>query len=145
MVGNILFKKKEFKSALEYYNLSLCYALPGSTCVSLVYGNRSAVYCMMGKYALAIENIKWARENGYPAEKMATLHEREEKCKKLMEKLGGDRGSIVNTFFKLSHPANEKIPFIVDCLQLRKNEKYGRHIITTKDLKTGGLFIKSLK
>lgn len=41
------------------------------------------------------------------------------------------------TYFKLSHSPNEKIPFIVDCLELKTDQKYGRHIVTTRDLQPG--------
>lgn len=136
-LGNDLFKKGEYKAALEFYNASLSYATT-SVDFPQLYGNRSAVYFHIGKYALAIENIELARKNGFPPAHMARLDAREEKCKKLMEEFGPDRSSDLGTFLKLSHPANEKIPFIVDCMELRTNQKYGRHIVTTKELKTGG-------
>lgn len=139
IVGNKFFKKENFRGALISYITSLCFALPGSQQIPLVYGNRSAVYCEMGKYALALENIELARENGFPLEKMAHLDAREEKCKKLMQKFGPDNSFDNSSFFKLSHQPNKKIPFIADCLELRQNEKYGRHIVTTKNLKTGDI------
>jgi hypothetical protein len=40
-------------------------------------------------------------------------------------------------FFKLSYQANPKIPFIVDCLEMREDEKYGRGIYATCDLNAG--------
>lgn len=137
--ANMCFQKKNFKYALDHYNSSLSYALPGSSDIPLVYGNRSAVYCEMGKYALAIENIKLARENGFPADKMAKLNDREEKCKQWMKILGDNDNFEADSFFELAHPPNEKIPFIAGCLQLRENDKYGRHIITTKALKAGDI------
>lgn len=137
--ANMCFQEKNFKHAIEYYNSSLSYAPPGSNDIPLAYGNRSAVYFEMGKYALAIENIKLAKENGFPADKMAKLNDREEKCKKWMKILGDNSNFDVSSFFKLSHPPNEKIPFIAGCLELRQNEKFGRHIITTKALKTGDI------
>lgn len=137
--GNtVLIKTAAYDFALKAYNASLCYAPPGSEDIPLLYGNRSALYCMIGEYALAIENIRLARENGFPAEKMAKLIAREEKCKNLLEKAAREHKFDVNSFLKLSHPPNPKIPFIVDCLELRKTEKYGRGVYATQDLKTGG-------
>lgn len=42
-------------------------------------------------------------------------------------------------FFQLSYPPNEKIPFIVEGLELNENDQFGRHIITTKELKAGDI------
>lgn len=137
--GNGYFKKRDFVSALAFYNESLRFATPGSVGLALVYGNRSAVYYEMGKYELSMENIQLARENGFPAEKIAQLDAREARCKDLMANSIPDGRFQADSFFKLSHPPNKKIPFIADCLELRSNVKYGRHIVTTKDLKTGGL------
>lgn len=139
LAGNEAFKKRNFDTAIEFYNGALRYAPSGSEEIALNYGNRSAVYCEIGKYALALENIKLARKNGFPSNKMAQLDVREQKCQKLMEKFGPNKVSIANSFFKLSYPPNKKIPFIIDCLELHKSEKYGRHIVTTQDLNTGGL------
>lgn len=42
-------------------------------------------------------------------------------------------------FFKLSHKANDKNPFIASCLQLREDEQFGRYIITDADLRVGDI------
>jgi hypothetical protein len=82
-------------------------------------------------------NIQWARENEYPADKIQKLNEREEKCKKLMAKEVKDPADDPLEFFKLSYPANPKIPFIVDCLEIRGTGKFSREIYTKRDLKAG--------
>lgn len=43
------------------------------------------------------------------------------------------------TFFKLSYKPNSKLPQLADCLELRENEEFGRHIVTTRDLKAGDI------
>lgn len=50
-----------------------------------------------------------------------------------------DQEKIKWKAFKLSYPANRKIPFIVDCLQLKHSERFGRHIVTTQNLKAGDI------
>lgn len=45
--------------------------------------------------------------------------------------------NIFEHFFKLSHPPHPSLPFIVDCLELRENDDFGKHVITTRDLKAG--------
>lgn len=137
--ANKIFMQKMYYFALDLYNISLSFSPLGSENIPLAYGNRSAAYFMMGEPALAIENIRWARESGFPVEKMAQLDDREKKCKGLIEEFGPEEDyTDAKLFLKLSHPPNKKIPFIAGCLELRKSEKYGRYIVSTKDLNTGG-------
>lgn len=134
--GNELFRQGEFLEALTSYNKSVCYAIDG---VSLAYANRSAVYFVVKQYEKCLENIELARKHEYPAENAQKLNEREEKCKKLAETHRANPENDPWNFFKLSHPANEKIPFIANCLELRENEKFGRYIVTNSDLKPGDI------
>lgn len=52
--------------------------------------------------------------------------------------------------FKLSYPPNERNPLIINCLELRVNDEFGRHLVTTQRLKSGDIiaiekaFYKSL-
>lgn len=138
-VANERFKTGEYNLAIGLLNTCLRFAPAGSVEIPLAYDNRSAVFFELGKYALALESIELARKTKIPAVKMAQLDAREEKVKKLMEEFGPDKNSEARSFFKLSHPPNKKMPFIADCLELRKNAKYGRHIITNKDLRTGDI------
>lgn len=128
--GNQLFKESKYFEALECYNKSLCYADQQKE-IAIAYGNRSAVYMTVNEHNLCMENIRLAYEEGYMnyTDNKATLQLREERCKKMFESSPAD--DCLN-FFKLSHPAHEKIPFIVNCLKLENNRKFGRHIITTQ-------------
>ena len=125
----------EFYEALIACNKSACFAVQNTPALAVAYANRSVIYFKCELYVECLENIKLARDNGYPADKLHKLQGREETCKKHM----GTESKYFDiwSFFKLSHPANEKIPFIVNCLELREDEKYGRHVVTTQDLKTG--------
>ena len=125
----------EFYEALIACNKSICFAVPSTKALSVAYANRSAVYFKCGLFVECLDNIKLARDNGYPTDKLHKLQAREDKCESLLET--GNKKFDIWSFFKLSHPANEKIPFIINCLELREDEKYGRHIVTTQDLKTG--------
>lgn len=44
-------------------------------------------------------------------------------------------------FFKLSQPSNTVNPSIADCLKLCENEKFGRYVVTTKELKCGEIVV----
>ncbi|XP_070496181.1 uncharacterized protein [Chironomus tepperi] len=134
--GNDNYMKHNNMNALIFYNKSISYA-SSKKVRSLGYANRSAVYLTLGYYKECMNNIKLARENDYPANKLSTLKEREEKCKNLMLKGETNIAEDPWNFFKLSYPANKKIPGIVDCITLRTTKKFGRGIYATKDLKAG--------
>lgn len=134
--GNAFFRQSKFYEALISYNKSLCHAAPKSDQLGLAYANRSAVYLKLKQFDKSLNNIQLARYNRYPNE--AKLQEREKKC---MEQLKIRQPKSTKndpwTHFKLSYPANKKIPFIVECLEVRKNEKYGRYIVTNRNLNPG--------
>ena len=132
--------KKRFDSfgILRLYNQSIAYAKSKEE-VALSYANRSATYFEEKYYKECLQNIQWARENNYPADKMAKLDEREEKCKKLMEEKKDEptnKNDDPWVVFELTRPANKKIPFIVDCVELKKTAN-GHGIYATKDLNPG--------
>lgn len=128
--GNKFYREKKFFEALEFYNKSLTFAEAQSCEIPLAYANRSAVYLEAKEYQLCLENIQLAREFGYPVEKLQKLADRENECRKLMESHVKNDDEDPWSFFKLSYPPNEKIPFIVNCLQLRKDNRFGRYIVT---------------
>lgn len=136
--GNELYKKQQIHDAIIFFNMALNFAKSKEN-LALAYANRSAAYLEANKYKECIDNIKLARKNKYPAEKMAKLDEREEKClKSMMENLQVDPEESID-LFKLSYPANEKIPWIIDGLVMRKTKKYGRGIYTTRNLMPGDI------
>lgn len=83
------------------------------------------------KYDEALMNIEWAREN-YPADKIQKLNEREEKCKEMKAATVYDPIEDPWDFFKLTYPANPKIPFLIDGIEMRSDGIY-----TKRDLKAG--------
>lgn len=135
--GNDFFNKMEFYGALKCYNQSLCLAENDSLNKALAFANRSAVYMEIGEYEKCFENIQLAKDHKYPSTTIEKLNERERKC---LAKLAEQKVQPhIQDFSELSHTPNEKIPFIAACLQLRENEKYGRHVITDKKLKVGDI------
>ncbi|CRK89945.1 CLUMA_CG003674, isoform A [Clunio marinus] len=138
--GNKCYVEKNFFDALLKYNESLCYAVPDSEAVGLAYANRSAVYYEMKLYAKSLKNIELARANGYPKKNLSILDKRAEKCQQQLvtrNEVNGDEN--IFDFIKLSHEANPKVPFVANCLELKRSEKYGRFIITNEDLKVGDI------
>lgn len=105
--------------------------------MALAYGNRSAVFFELNKYEESLLNIQWAKECDYPTDKIDKLNEREEKCKQILSSKPKDPADDPMEFFKLSYPPNPKIPFLIDGIELRKTEKYGRGLYAKQDLKAG--------
>jgi hypothetical protein len=130
--GNEMYNQRKFFEALELYNQSLMLAELRSPEASQVFANRSAVYLEVKEYQLCLDNIQLARDSGCPVEKLQVLKVHEEKCKKIMRTEVKCDDDDPWTFFKLSYPANENIPFIAKCLELHKDEKFGRHIVTNR-------------
>jgi hypothetical protein len=107
--------------------------------MAYAYANRSAVYFELGHYDKAITNIQKALENSYPEEKKKTLLDRKEKSEKLLHTINKMEEENVDDFFKLSYKPNPKYPSFADCIELRSNKKYGRYLVTNRDLKVGDI------
>lgn len=137
-LGNHEYNSKKWFDAftcLRYYNKSIAFA-KSKEVAALGYANRSAAYFEKRMYKECLENIQLARDNNYPADKMAKLEEREEKCKKLMENNEEDPNGNPWIVFELSYPANKRIPFIADCVEVKKTSD-GHGIFATRNLKPG--------
>lgn len=130
--GNVLHQQGKLFEALEKYNKSLCVAQLNSVDIALAFGHRSVVYLEAKEFRLCLENIQLARDYGYPEDKLNTLNYVESKCKTAMESHEPNLDDDPWNFFKLSYPANEKIPFVVNCVEVRKSPKFGRFVITNQ-------------
>ena len=135
--GNSFFQQKKFREALISYNKSLCFSLPNSQQLATVFADRAAVYLELNQPNHCLENVQFARDQNYPYQD--ELEAYETKCVELQQNLCNDPENDPESFIKLSHPANEKIPFIVNCLEMHKNEKFGRHLVTNQDLNPGDI------
>lgn len=136
--GNEAFRQGEITKSLTLYNESLGLAETSSR-LALAYGNRSAAFLCANKYEECLSDIRMARDHGFPAKKMKKLDNREAKCSRLLEAQQYFPKFNFASFFRLSYPKNERIPFLANCLELKTNEQFGRHIITNRDLKAGDI------
>lgn len=148
--GNQYFslKNRDYVRALELYNKSICFAEVDSEDMGIGYANRSAIYFDWKKYKLCLENIKLAKEHGYPERLMDKLTKRAAECEKLLKENKkkkhqandddyDDDDDEVRLAPKLSYPAHSKVPFIADCLEMRESEELGRYIVANRDLSVG--------
>jgi SET and MYND domain-containing protein 4 len=137
--GNMKFNQRQFYEALVCYNKSLCFAKSGSDNSGLAYANRSAIYLEVKEIDKCLENIQLARAHKYANE--AKLNEREEKAQNLKVNNRKDPENDTANFFKLSYPANERNPSIVNCLEVYESQQFGRYVITNKDLNPGDILV----
>jgi SET and MYND domain-containing protein 4 len=133
--GNKSYSERKFFNALIKYNESLCHAPTESESLGLAFANRSAVYFEMKLFEHCLKNIELAKAHKYPAKNYEILERREQKCREMSKQKM--KFSDPWEFFKLSYKTNEKLPFIVDGLEMKENEKYGRHVVTSRHLKVG--------
>lgn len=133
--GNKFYAARHFFEALIKYNESLCCASLESENLGLAFANRSAAYFEVKLYEKSLKNVELARLHKYPVKNLEVLDKREEKCREMMK----SRVPLNDpwTFFKLSHETSKRLPFVVNCLELRVNEKFGKHIVTNQNLKVG--------
>ncbi|CAO1442530.1 unnamed protein product [Diamesa hyperborea] len=141
--GNKLYSAKKYVEALLCYNKSLVFSEPGSESLGLAYANRSATYYEMELYENSLNNIQLAKDNRYPVRNMEKLEIREQKCLEMINNPTNPHKDLTKAvgqeFFELSYQANEKIPFIADCLELEKSPLFGRYITTKVPLHAGDI------
>lgn len=140
--GNQSYANKEFLDALDSYNRCLCFAEPGSKLIALAYANRSAIYFEMKLYENCLKNLKLAMQNGYPTESIDKLKKREEISLSMINNNSNSSSRNVllgAEYLKLTYKANEKLPFLADCLEIKNDKIFGRYIITKKALKPGDI------
>lgn len=137
--GNVFYEKRQHCEALLSYNHSLCFAEPGTQIASLCYGKRSLVYFDLKEYELCLANIELAIENNNSVDRPVKFDDLKTECSQLMKTYRHAPDEDPLNFFKLSYPPNEKLPGLSECLELKVNKKFGRHLITAHDLKVGDI------
>lgn len=142
--GNQSFiKDKDYVSALEHYNRSICLATGDSEGLAIGYANRSAIYLNSGFYQFCLDNIELALKNNYPEKLRPKLEQRKKECLELMnnqedslKKFGKEKVGV-----KLSYPPNERMPSMIDGLEYVTSEQFGRHIRAKQTLYPGDIII----
>lgn len=140
IIGEEKFGKGANYGALCSYNKSLLCSkkCEAKQLMALTYGLRSAVYFKVNQYERCLENINLAKVSEYPTHQFPKLELLENHCKDLIQQQQHPVEDPRN-FFKLSYPANQKIPFIVNCLELREDQNSQSGIYTKQDLKAGDM------
>ncbi|XP_052891914.1 SET and MYND domain-containing protein 4-like [Anopheles moucheti] len=144
--GNDFFHPTRFENyflVLTYYNESIVCAEKYSEERAIAYANRSLVCLQLERYADCLENIRLARESNCPERLVEKLNRREAMAKEGLLKpnsatvIPGEQAEEL----KLSYNCHPKIPQMVECLEVRRNAEYGRHVVTNRKLKAGDVVI----
>jgi SET and MYND domain-containing protein 4 len=135
--GAELLAQQKFFDALVALNKSLCVAEPGSIEMSATFETRAEVFLSVGQFEKCQKNLQAAMEHGCSGERLQALKNSEEKCKRLMTTADSSSIDELRNFVSMKLPRNKKIPFIADCLELREDDKFGRFIVTNRDLSPG--------
>lgn len=131
--GNDLYSSRKYHDAMAYYNQSISYAENDSEALALAYANRSNCFLNLNLFQECLIDIERARI-GYPSAKMSKLDNRKTKCMNLMNEIGN-----------VSHVREPELSFsengmhagVAECLKIENNTKFGRHVVTTRDLRIG--------
>lgn len=129
--GHSHFLASHFVNAIYSYNKSLCHSeITGDRFnLSMAYGHRAEAYFKMGLYPESLASIELALASNYPTKFINRMTIMQRKCEEQIV-LGAIRPPIF--IVKLSHPANEKIPSLIEGLRLEENVQFGRHIISSQ-------------
>lgn len=131
------YEEKNYFLAMKSFNDALLNAPKKSMETGLNYANRSSVYFNLKMLEECLLDIELARKSNYPENLIHKLDSRITKVQSLM-----NNEEYVSTIFTPSVPTlnfteHKMFRGVADCLKIEKNEEFGRHVITTCDLKIG--------
>jgi SET and MYND domain-containing protein 4 len=140
----------ELYEAILKFNKSLCLAERCSKTIGMIFAGRAEAFSKLHMYDKCLNNVQLAKEENLDPDTKELMNELEELS---LNYVFGGLVLYENPweFFKLSYPANEKLPNVVNCLEVKSDEKYGRYIITNQALNVGDViaiekpFFKILK
>lgn len=135
--GKEFFVKGKYFDAMNTFSNGLSGAEFGTSEIGMAYANRSACFFRLNMLEECLFDIEMAKKSNYPKHLMPKLDERAAKCTSLLkdEQFKWEQFSVHEP--KLSFSEHAKFAGVADCLKIQKNEKFGRHIIATNDLKIG--------
>lgn len=140
--GNYYYEKQNYCKALLTYNLSICEAEVDTEIASIAYGKRALVYYDLKEFDLCLLNLELAEQHQKNG-RIIDYNNIRTMCVTRRDEYERPPDIDPSNFFRLTHPANPKLPCLSGCLELKFNRKYGRHIITTRDLQIGDIVAMS--
>nr|XP_029723932.1 SET and MYND domain-containing protein 4-like [Aedes albopictus] len=141
--GNELYGKKDYMEALSKYNESIRWACGGSEDLGIGFANRSAVFYDLQEYEFALENIRLARQNNYPARLLSKLEARELNCSNRMKIEAIERRYVLQAVkVGMKVEMNSSIPCLAKGVGTGKFPRYGRGMKAEQDFKVGDVILR---
>lgn len=137
--GKTLFAVGKYMDAMNAYNEALKHAENGSTELALAYANRSACFLHLNMPEECMKDIELAKKSKYPSHLMHKLDARAVKCAELL--MDKQSGAFTPMEPQLSFDEHKEFAGVADCLEIRRNVEFGRHVVTTRDLKVSSISI----
>lgn len=134
-----LAKCSKFYEALVALNKSSLAAAGNSAILSKVFLEKSRIYYKLGHYENCLSCLAEVKNFESDDDEAEILLGNCLSAMSNNEKSTRSTENVYENFSKLSHPPHPKIPFIVNCLELKENDKYGKHVVTNRDLKAGDI------
>lgn len=135
--GKAHFSEEKYLEAMKSFNASLVLAAIGTNKVALAYANRSSCFFNLKMLDECLVDIELAKQAGYPMELMHKLDARISKCMKLKSDEHYQAEVLIPDVLKLDFNEHPEFAGVADCLEIRQNDEFGRHVITTRDLEIG--------
>lgn len=134
--GKQLFAEEKYVDAMQAFNAALIFSPYRYEEMAFAYANRSACFLHLNMPNECLVDVAWAKISNYPRHLMQNLDDIAAAGRVLKEK------NIKPTPFAMAEPAlsfaeNEKFGGVADCLEIRRNGKFGHHVVTTCDLEIG--------
>ncbi|KAG4069669.1 hypothetical protein HA402_014692 [Bradysia odoriphaga] len=111
--------------------------------LAILYASRASVYFDLREFEFCLENIRLAKEKGYPEDGMLQLNKLKIDCLSLLQKCskGQEDGGKNDAKIQLNVKPHAEIPFAASCLELKTDPIEGRYIMTTKDIEPGSIIV----
>lgn len=135
--GNKFTAKQKYHEAMAYYNGSISYAENDTESLAFAIGNRSNCFFKLNRFNECLIDIERAKNAGYPSSRISKLNTREQLCKQMMERPSSHDHQANIREPQLDFDENREHPGVADCLNIVKDSTFGRHVVTTSDLKIG--------
>ncbi|XP_055299291.1 N-lysine methyltransferase SMYD2-B-like [Sitodiplosis mosellana] len=131
--GKQLFEDGDYIAAIRELNNSLALYTADSPELGSVYAERSKCFLQLDLPQKALIDIELAKKSSYTHE----LTAREDKCKYLLEDEEFKAKQFTGHEPTLSFNEHETFAGVAGCLEFRKSDDFGYHVVTTRDLKIG--------